>query len=216
MPKGVRRCAAPLRGAPVKSDVRHHKTTTVSVPPLEFNTPRLAFRVWRDDHRPAFAEMNSDSEVMRYFPALQTEDQSDATIDAWLAHFHDQGWGNWAVELLGTGEFIGFIGLNIPRRQLLFSPCIEVGWRLKRVSWGHGYATEGAKACLRQGFTHFGIAEIVSFTAIVNIPSVAVMKRIGMANANADFEHPGVPEGSPLRPHCLYKASRAEWLRCDA
>jgi RimJ/RimL family protein N-acetyltransferase len=75
--------------------------------------------------------MNSDPEVMRYFPALQTADQSYATIDAWLAHFCDQGWGNWAVELLGTGEFIGFIGLNIPSRQLPFSPCIEVGWRLK-------------------------------------------------------------------------------------
>jgi RimJ/RimL family protein N-acetyltransferase len=188
----------------------------VAIAPLEFNTPRLAFRNWRADHRPAFAAMNSDPEVMRYFPALQTADQSNATIDAWLAHFRDQGWGNWAVELLGTGEFIGFIGLNIPRRQLPFSPCIEVGWRLKRDAWGKGYATEGAKACLRHAFTRFGLAEIVSFTALVNTPSVAVMRRIGMANANADFEHPGVPEGSSLRPHCLYKASRSEWLRSDA
>jgi RimJ/RimL family protein N-acetyltransferase len=160
--------------------------------------------------------MNLDEEVMRYFPALQTEDQSNATVDGWLSHFREHGWGNWAVELLGTGEFIGFIGLNIPRRQLPFSPCIEVGWRLKRDAWGHGYATEGAKACLRQGFTQLGLTEIVSFTALVNTPSVAVMKRIGMINANADFEHPGAPEGSPLRPHCLYKASRSEWLRSDA
>ncbi len=160
--------------------------------------------------------MNSIKEVMRYFPSLQTADQSNATVDAWLSHFLDQGWGNWAVELLGTGEFIGFIGLNIPRRKLPFSPCTEVGWRLKPSAWGHGYATEGARACLKQAFTQLGLAEVVSFTALVNTPSIAVMKRIGMENANTDFEHPGVPEGSPLRPHCLYKASRSEWLRGDA
>ena len=188
----------------------------MATPPLEFNTTRLAFRIWREEHRADFTAMNSDVEVMRYFPALQTADQSNATVDAWLSHFRDQGWGNWAVELLGTREFIGFIGLNIPRRQLPFSPCTEVGWRLKPSAWGHGYATEGAKACLKLAFTKLGLAEVVSFTALVNTPSIAVMRRIGMENANADFEHPGVPEGSPLRPHCLYKATRSEWLRGDA
>ena len=188
----------------------------MAAPPLEFNTTRLAFQIWRDEHRPAFTAMNSDKEVMRYFPALQTADQSNATVDAWLSHFRDHGWGNWAVELLGTGEFIGFIGLNIPRRKLPFSPCTEVGWRLKPSAWGHGYATEGAKACLKLAFAQLGLAEVVSFTAIVNTPSIAVMKRSGMENANADFEHPGVPEGSAIRPHCLYKASHSEWLRGDA
>lgn len=188
----------------------------MAIAPIEFDTSRLAFRRWRDDHRPNFAAMNSDAEVMRYFPALQTEEQSNATVDAWLAHFRERGWGNWAVELLGTGEFIGFIGLSIPRRQLPFSPCIEVGWRLKRSAWGNGFATEGAKECLRQGFKRLGLAEIVSFTALLNTPSIAVMRRIGMQNANADFEHPGVPKSHPLRPHCLYKTSRTEWLHSDA
>ena len=113
-------------------------------------------------------------------------------------------------------RFIGFIGLNVPRRQLPFSPCIEIGWRLKRAAWGHGFATEGAKECLRQGFTRLGLDEIVSFTARVNTPSIAVMRRIGLIDANTEFEHPGVPEGHPLRPHCLYKASRPEWLLTGA
>jgi RimJ/RimL family protein N-acetyltransferase len=191
-------------------------TTLVATVPFEFNTQRLAFRNWRDDHRLAFAAMNSDPEVMRYFPAIQNEEQSNATVDAWRDHFHQRGWGNWAVELLGTGEFIGFIGLNVPRRQLPFSPCIEIGWRLKRAAWGHGFATEGAKECLRQGFTRLGLDEIVSFTARVNTPSIAVMRRIGLIDANTEFEHPGVPEGHPLRPHCLYKASRPEWLLTGA
>jgi RimJ/RimL family protein N-acetyltransferase len=188
----------------------------VAAPPIEFSTKRLAFRTWQADHRPPFAAMNSDAEVMRYFPALQTAEQSNATVDAWLVHFEENGWGNWAVELLCTGEFIGFIGLNIPRRQLPFSPCVEVGWRLKRAAWGHGFATEGAKECLRIAFERLRLDEIVSFTALLNTPSIAVMRRIGMNNANADFEHPAVPEGHPLRPHCLYKVSRTEWRDSDA
>lgn len=190
--------------------------STVTREPIEFDTSRLAFRVWRERHLAPFAAMNADPEVMRFFPALLTPEQTRTGVSNWLAQFAEQGWGNWAVELKSTGEFIGFIGLSVPRRQLPFSPCVEVGWRLKRSAWGNGYATEGAKACLRLGFERVGLDEIVSFTSLSNLPSIAVMKRIGMRNANADFEHPAVPEGHSLRPHCLYKISKQEWLRGDA
>jgi len=184
---------------------------SVTAPAIEFNTPRLAFRAWQSRHRAPFAAMNSHAEVMRYFPALVTAEQTNAGIDIWREQFGDKGWSNWAVELLETGEFIGFIGLSVPRRQFPFSPCVEIGWRLKCAAWGHGYATEGAKECLRVGFEQLGLEEIVSFTSLINLPSVAVMKRIGMSNARADFEHPAVPEGHALRPHCLYKMTRAHW-----
>jgi RimJ/RimL family protein N-acetyltransferase len=184
----------------------------VASSPIEFNTARLAFRVWQDRHRQAFAAMNQDTEVMRYFPALLTSEQSDASIDAWLAHFAQHGWSNWAVELIESGEFIGFIGLNVPRRQLPFSPCVEVGWRLKRSAWGHGYATEGAKECLRLGFEQLNLEEVVSFTALLNTPSIAVMRRIGMDNAFANFDHPALPHGHVLRAHCLYKITRNQWV----
>ena len=160
--------------------------------------------------------MNADPEVMRYFPALLSAEQSNAGVDIWCQQFAEIGWSNWAVELLDKGEFMGFIGLSVPRRQLPFSPCVEIGWRLKRAAWGRGYATEGAKACLRVGFDQLRLDEIVSFTTLTNLPSVSVMKRIGMSDANADFEHPAVPEGNPLRPHCLYKISLAQWRAGDA
>jgi RimJ/RimL family protein N-acetyltransferase len=153
---------------------------------------------------------------MRYFPAVQTREQSDAAVDGWMRQFSERGWSNWAVELLGSGEFIGFIGLSIPKRQLPFSPCVEIGWRLKRTAQRRGYATEGAKECLRIGFERLGLEEVVSFTSLTNLPSIAVMQRIGMRNANADFEHPAIPAGHPLRPHCLYKASREGWGPPDA
>lgn len=119
------------------------------------------------------------------------------------------------MERKEAGELIGFIGLSVPKRQLPFSPCVEIGWRLKRSAWGKGYATEGAKECLRIGFERLGLTEIVSFTTLTNLPSRRVMERIGMTNSNADFEHPAVPEGNPLRPHCLYKISRAQWTQSD-
>jgi RimJ/RimL family protein N-acetyltransferase len=181
--------------------------------PIEFETARLAFRVWQDRHREPFVAMNSDPEVMKFFPALLTAEQTNAGIDIWLGQFYERGWSNWAVELCSTGEFIGFIGLSVPRHHLPFGPCVEIGWRLKRSVWGNGYATEGAKECLRVGFEQLGLTEIVSFTTLSNLPSVAVMNRIGMHNANANFAHPGVPDGHPLQPHCLYKMDRAEWLR---
>jgi RimJ/RimL family protein N-acetyltransferase len=186
------------------------------VQPIEFNTERLAFRAWQDQHRAPFAAMNADPEVMHHFPALLTAEQANAVIDVWRQQFQERGWSNWAVELLGTGEFVGFIGLSVPRRQLPFSPCVEIGWRLRRDAWGKGFATEGAKECLRVGFEKLKLEEVVSFTALTNIPSVRVMQRIGMFNANADFEHPAVPEGHALRPHCLFRITRTQWLQGDA
>src|SRR5436190_2530252 len=119
---------------------------------IEFETPRLALRVWQDRHRAPFAAMNADPKVMRFFPATQSAEESNARIDFWLGQFTENGWSNWAVELRPAGEFIGCIGLSIPRVQLPFSPCIEIGWRLRRSVWHNGYATEGAKACLQVGF----------------------------------------------------------------
>ena len=180
---------------------------------IELETPRLLLRQWRDQDREPFAAMNADPAVMEYFPTLQSRTASDGSIDAWMSQFATNGWSNWAVEVRASGEFIGFVGLSVPRRALPFSPCVEVGWRLARAHWGNGYATEAARAALSVGFERLALPEIVSFTAVGNQRSRAVMERIGMRNANQDFEHPGVPEGHPLRLHCLYRVSRVEWLQ---
>jgi len=183
---------------------------------IEFETQRLSLLVWRESHRVPFAEMNSDPEVMRYFPSIHTAEQSNASVSLWLRQFQEQGWSNWAVQLRSNAEFIGFIGLTIPRRTFSFSPCVEIGWRLKCEAWGQGYATEDANECLRVGFERLGLNAIVSFTSLKNLPSIAVMERIGMSNSNANFEHPALPAGHPLSQHCLYKLSQTQWQRRHA
>jgi len=90
--------------------------------------------------------------------------------------------------------------------------CVEVGWRLRRDAWGHGYATEAGRESLRHGFETLGLEEVVSFTVPVNLRSQRVMERLGMTHSPADdFEHPSLPEGHPLRPHVLYRLSRTAW-----
>jgi RimJ/RimL family protein N-acetyltransferase len=171
----------------------------------EFETARLRLRQWHESDREPFAALNADPLVMRYFPSQLSRAESDRLIDLIQADLTERGWGLWAVEVQATAQFIGFVGLSVPRRALPFMPCVEIGWRLAQSAWGHGYATEAAKQVLAVGFVQLGLAEIVSFTSLLNQPSRAVMERIGMQNANEDFDHPALPEGHPLRRHCLYR-----------
>lgn len=170
------------------------------------STPRLLLRSWRPEDRAPFGAMNGDPVVMRYFPSLLTEAETDAMLARNQAHFVRHGFGLWATELVATGEFIGFIGLAVPEFASHFTPCVEVGWRLAAPHWNQGLATEGAAAVLHFGFTKLGIDEIVAMTAVENRPSRRVMEKLGMQqDAEDDFDHPKVAEGHPLRRHVLYR-----------
>ena len=105
------------------------------------------------------------------------------------------------------GRFAGFVGLKVPMFDAHFMPAVEIAWRLARWSWGRGFATEAATAALGFGFREVGFEEVVSFTAVPNVRSQAVMRRLGMTHDPADdFDHPGLPEGHQLSRHVLYRA----------
>jgi RimJ/RimL family protein N-acetyltransferase len=172
----------------------------------ELKTERLHLRRWREADREPFAQVNAETRVMEYFPAPLTREESDALVDRIEAHFAEHGWGPWAAELRETGEFIGFIGLNVPVFEAHFTPCVEIGWRLAAEHWGRGLATEGAGAVLGYAFTELRLPEVVSFTTVANQRSRRVMEKIGMTrNPADDFDHPGLAEGHPLRRHVLYR-----------
>ncbi|MBW4470636.1 MAG: GNAT family N-acetyltransferase [Stenomitos rutilans HA7619-LM2] len=180
---------------------------------IEFNTERLHLRQWCADDREPFAQLNADPRVMEFFPNLLDQAASDALLDRIETKIRDQGWGWWAVEITATREFIGFVGLNIPAPDLPCSPCVEVGWRLAFPYWGKGYATEAAREALRIGFEVLQFEEIVSFTAIPNRRSQAVMERLNMRKMPETFLHPRISIGHPLAEHCLYKLSRSDFKR---
>lgn len=101
--------------------------------------------------------------------------------------------------------------MNIPKFQAHFTPTFEVAWRLAKEFWGKGYATEGAKKGIAYGFQEVGLREIVSFTAKVNLRSIAVMERLGINHAKGDdFEHPFLPANYPLHRHVLYRLNSLE------
>ena len=81
---------------------------------IELETPRLRLRQWRDSDRAPFAALNADPLVMEFFPSLQSREASDGSVDAWQSQLEERGWSNWAVELLASGTFIGFVGLSVP------------------------------------------------------------------------------------------------------
>jgi RimJ/RimL family protein N-acetyltransferase len=173
---------------------------------LRLKTERLILRGWRDSDREPFARINADPEVMRHFVHPLSREESDRFADRIEAHFERHGLGLWAVEVPGQAPFIGYVGLSTPGFEAHFMPAVEVGWRLDRQFWGRGYATEAARAALGDGFGRVGLKEIVSFTSPLNVPSIAVMERLGMTHDQTDdFDHPNVPEGHPLRRHVLYR-----------
>jgi RimJ/RimL family protein N-acetyltransferase len=151
--------------------------------------------------------MNADPEVRRYLGPLLTFEQASA----WVLNFQDNldrdGFGFWAVEVHASGTFIGFTGLDTVDDGMPFTG-IELGWRLARSEWGHGYATEAAVAAQQYGFDVLGLPELVAVTMALNVRSQAVMRRIGMTTDPADdFDDPDVEESS-LRRHVVYRKRR--------
>jgi RimJ/RimL family protein N-acetyltransferase len=173
-------------------------------------TDRLLMRRWQDSDRAPFAVLNGDAETLKFFPATLDRAASDAFVDRIEERFDQQGFGLWALEVAGTGEFIGYTGLNPLPDGVPGAGGMEVGWRLLRQAWHHGYATEAARAALGVAFDGAGLPEVWSMTAVLNEPSQAVMRRIGLTEV-ARFEHPRVPEDSPLRPHVMYRLAREDW-----
>ncbi|OMI39137.1 GNAT family N-acetyltransferase [Streptomyces sparsogenes] len=175
----------------------------------ELRTDRLVLREWRESDLAPWAALNADPEVREYFPGVLTRERSDASVARFQADLDRRGWGWWAVEVRATGEFIGFTGLDPVDEGMPFTG-VEVGWRLARPYWGHGYATEAALAAVDHGFEALRLPEILAVTTATNLRSQAVMRRIGMTRDPADdFDDMTVPEG-PLRPSVVYRLRRED------
>jgi 3-dehydroquinate dehydratase/shikimate dehydrogenase len=169
-------------------------------------TNRLILRKWQEADFAPFAKMNADSTVMEFFPSTLSRTESDELANKFIKHFEQNGFGLFAATLKDSGEFIGFVGLNIPSFDAHFTPCVEIGWRLAKAQWNKGYATEGALAVIDYGFGELGLEEIVSFTYEGNMASQRVMEKIGMTHDKKDdFAHPKLDKGHRLSKHVLYR-----------
>jgi RimJ/RimL family protein N-acetyltransferase len=170
-------------------------------------TPRLILRNWLPSDDAPYIALNADREVMEFFPSIKTAEETLGQILRLQGHIEKHGFGFFAVERKDNSQFIGFTGLAHPGFEADFTPCVEIGWRLNKQNWGFGFASEAATACLDFGFSQLGLDEIYSFTAVPNIRSEKVMRRIGMT-MEGYFDHPMVDDGHFLKKHVLYKISK--------
>ena len=199
------------------------RATGTGEPPAErvlLATARLLLCDWSAEDAGVLLELSRDPEVMRHFPALATRPQIEQLVARQRSALTEGRPGLYAVRTRasepGGSRCVGFVGLAVPRFEPPFAsleePCVEIGWRLRRDAWGHGYATEAGREALRHGFETLRLAEIVSFTTVANEPSRAVMRRLGMRHDPAgDFDHPMLEPGDPVRPHVLYRLRAEEW-----
>jgi RimJ/RimL family protein N-acetyltransferase len=174
-------------------------------------TPRLLLRPWRPADREAWVAMSADPRVMEFLRGTQVRADALAVADRLAAQLERDGYGWWVAECAERGSFAGVIALQEVPFEAAFTPALEVGWRLAAEYWGRGYATEGARAALAFAFNELDRTDVVAITARINLRSQRVMQRLGMTyDATADFEHPRVARGDPLRPHVLYRIRRAQ------
>jgi len=171
---------------------------------------RVTLRDWVDEDLAPFAALNADPEVMAHFPARLSRDDSDAAAGRIRRGLAERGWGLWALQ---TPElrFAGFVGLvpvgfELPAGLLPWGdvpPVVEIGWRLSRAAWGRGDASAAARLALAHARDALHLPGLVSFTALANRRSEAVMQRLGLQRLG-EFDHPRVPADHPVCRHVLY------------
>jgi RimJ/RimL family protein N-acetyltransferase len=180
-------------------------------------TERLILREWRDADIDPFAAMCADPRVMATLGSLMTRAETAALVGRAVSLQARDGHCFWAMEARDTGEFFGWCGL-IRGNAPTIAGKLEIGWRLAHAHWGKGYAREAAQASLDWGFAHRGNDDSIwAVTTPGNVRSWGLMARLGMTRNRAlDFDHPLVPDGSPLKRHITYCLTRAAARRLAA
>lgn len=175
-----------------------------------FTSARLGFRNWTDDDIGLMSAINNDPEVMKHFPATQSQEETKRFIYRMQDQLALKGFCYYAVDELGTDKLIGFAGLSEKDFESEFTPCIDIGWRFQAQAWNKGFATEAAQRCLQHGFQQLEMERIVSMAPQVNVKSIAVMKKAGM-KFERTFEHPLLLNDGRLRDCVLYAYEKKDF-----
>ncbi|MFJ2868107.1 GNAT family N-acetyltransferase [Kitasatospora sp. NPDC087314] len=176
-------------------------------------TERLLLRRFTAADADHLVELDGDPEVMRYLTGgrpTARETVEGELLPRYLAHYRqygDLGW--WAAEERAGGAFLGWFEFR-PTTDGERSE-VELGYRLRRAAWGLGYATEGARALVRRGFTELGVRRVVAYTMTVNAGSRRVMEKTGLSYVRTF--HEDYPEAIPGSEHgeVEYALTAGQW-----
>jgi RimJ/RimL family protein N-acetyltransferase len=170
----------------------------MSIPTIE--TERLRLRAFAAGDLEPYAAMYADDGFVRYLGGRTlTKGQAWENMALILGHWSLLGYGIWAIECLGTGELVGRAGLlNLPGW-----PDVEICWALSPKFWGHGYATEAARASIDWAFREAGMHRLISLIDPDNHRSEAVARRLGER-----FREQITVEAKPTKVYELLGAER--------
>jgi RimJ/RimL family protein N-acetyltransferase len=169
-----------------------------------FTSERLGFRNWNLTDLDKMHEINSDVNVMEFFPSILSKEQTTEFIERMQNQFLDKGFCYFAVDKLEENEFIGFIGLSEQTYKADFTPCIDIGWRIKSSEWNKGFASEGAKKCLDYARDELKLENVYSIAPKINTKSEHIMIKIGLQK-QYEFEHSLLTNNDRLKTCVLYK-----------
>jgi RimJ/RimL family protein N-acetyltransferase len=142
-------------------------------------TQRLTIRQFTEDDVDNLFNLNSDPEVMRYLgrPAPR-EVLRDEIIPFHLGVYQRfDRLGTWAAESADSGEFLGWFHFRAEGGDIT---NIHLGYRLRRSTWDHGYATEGSQGLINMGFADLGVQRVFARTMTANAASRRVLEKCGL------------------------------------
>jgi len=177
-------------------------------------TERLRLRTWDEEDEFRFYDLMNTPAVMRWLGGWQSREDWSAGCHRLRGYERDFGFTFWIVERKSDGEILGFCGLkraNAPGGDAI-AGHFEVGWRLREDAWGQGYAKEAAVASLDLAFDRFNAPLVVAVTALGNLPSQGLMKRLGMKRREEwDFVDQRFPADSDVNPQIVFAIDAADW-----
>jgi [ribosomal protein S5]-alanine N-acetyltransferase len=166
-------------------------------------TERLILRyLTRDDVDAIFAVIG-DPEAMKFYPQKFTREDAERWVTKSQERYRRDGYGLFAVVLKSNGEVIGNCGVVL--QDVEGESLLEVGYHFRRDYWGHGYATEAARACMTYAFRDLASEKVVSFILLENLPSRRVAERNGMAVERQIIFHD--------LPHLMYTMRREDYAQ---
>jgi RimJ/RimL family protein N-acetyltransferase len=182
---------------------------------IRLETSRLLLRRFTGADVDGLASLLGDPQVMRYIDdtrPVPREVVADETLPAILREYDElpDGFGRFAAVLRSTGDFVGIVSLR-PANSVGLDGGTELGYRLLPAHWGHGYATEGARALVDSAFADLGVDRVVATTMTVNVGSRRVLENAGLRHVRTFFAE--WPEYIPGAEHgdVVYELTREDW-----
>ncbi len=175
-------------------------------------TERLTLRWFTPDDLDLVIELDSDPQVKRYIDGGLPVDHAEVAdhLEWWLTHYpREAGYGFWAALAKPDDAFIGWFHFRPGDGAGPLEP--ELGYRLRRDSWGKGYGTEASAALIDHGFRELGIERAYAQTMAINIGSRRVMEKAGMRLVREFVADWPVRIDGDEHGDVEYSITRAEW-----